>query len=170
MITLAIDGSTKATGVAVFNEKELVYYTCIKSSSTNMLKRVKIMTDELEKICNKYNPDQIIMEQIIPDNLNDIAWRTNQKTFKALFYLQGSIVMMFFNHGKEVDFIEANSWRSKCGIKTGAGIKRETLKQKDIEFVKNTYNLTVDDDIADAIGIGHSKVHSLPEPKPFNWE
>ena len=43
MITLAIDGSTKATGVAVFNEKELVYYTCIKSSSTNMLKRVKIM-------------------------------------------------------------------------------------------------------------------------------
>ena len=40
------------------------------------------------------------------------------------------------------------------GIKNGRGIKRQTLKEADIEFVKNKYRINVNDDVADAICIG----------------
>ena len=42
------------------------------------------------------------------------------------------------------------------GIKTGRVIKRAELKKKDIEYVKGKYNIEVNDDIADAIGIADS--------------
>lgn len=170
MRTLAIDASTKSTGIAIFDNKDLLHYECITASSKDVLTRIKYMTDSIEAIYKKYTPDQVVMEQIIPDNLNDAAWTKNQKTFKALFYLQAAITLMLHNYSIEPEFIEANSWRSRCGIKTGAGVKRDSLKLKDIEFVKNEYRLTVNDDIADAICIGHSKVNEIPTPKPFNWE
>lgn len=169
MITLAIDGSTKSTGIAIFEDKKLIKYECITSSNKNVLTRIKYMTDEIEKIYKQYNPTQIIMEQIIPDNLKDVTWSKNQATFKALFYLQAAIVLMFHHYNIEVEFYGASTWRSKCGIQQG-GLTRDMLKLKDKEFVKNTYNISVNDDIADAICIGHAKVNNKPEPKPFNWD
>ena len=169
MKTLAIDGSTKATGIAIYDGTDLLHYDLFTNSSKDVLKRIKFMIDKLEELYKKYTPDQVIMEQIIPDNLNEVSWHTNQKTFKALFYLQAAIVLMFYNYNIEVEFIPASTWRSRCGIKTGAGVKREALKLADIQFVKDNFNITVSDDIADAIGIGYAKVHSVPEPKPFNW-
>ncbi len=169
--TIAIDASTKSTGIAIFKDKELIEYKCISQSSKNVLTRIKNMTDEIEKIYNNYNLNktQIIMEQIIPDNLNDVKWSKNLATFKALFYLQAAIVLMFHHYNEEVEFIGASSWRKQCGIQQG-GVNRDTLKARDIEFIKNNYNITVNDDIADAICIGHAKVNRKPEPKAFNWE
>ena len=44
---------------------------------------------------------------------------------------------------------------------------REKLKQADIDFVKKIYNIEVNDDIADAIGIGHSYVNKIDNE--INW-
>ena len=169
--TIALDASTKSTGIAIFKNQELIEHDLITQSSKDVLKRIKNMTDTIEEKYNQYEQYevQIIMEQIIPDNLNDAKWTKNQNTFKALFYLQAAIVLMFHHYGKEVEFIGASSWRKQCGIKQG-GATRDLLKARDIEFVKNTYNLVVNDDVADAICIGHAKVNSKPEPKVFNWE
>ena len=172
MITIAIDASTKSTGIAVFKNKELHESKLITQSSKDVLKRIKGMTDEIEKLYLEYKDAddiQIIMEQIIPDNLNDAKWSHNQNTFKALFYLQAAIVLMFNHYEKEVEFIGASSWRKQCGIKQG-GATRDILKARDIEFVFNTYYVKVNDDMADAICIGHAKVNATPEPEPFNWE
>lgn len=168
MITIAIDGSTKSTGIAVFNDKKLIKYECITSSNKNVLTRIKYMTDEIEKIYLQYKDVQVIMEQIIPDNLKDVTWSKNQATFKALFYLQAAIVLMFHHYNIEVEFYGASTWRSKCGIRQG-GLTRDMLKLKDKEFVQDTYGISVNDDIADAICIGHAKVNTKPEPQPFNW-
>ena len=171
-IVIAIDASTKSSGIAIYENKELIKYLCITQSSKDVLKRIKGMTDEIEKLYQEYkdNNVQVIIEQIIPDNLNDdnAKWTKNQATFKALFYLQAAIVLMFHSYNIEVEFIGASSWRKQCGIKQG-GIKRDTLKQKDIEFVKDVFGLTVNDDVADAICIGYAKIHQQPEPKPFEW-
>lgn len=43
MIVLAIDASTKSTGVAVFNDKDLIYYNCINSNNSNTFSRIKYM-------------------------------------------------------------------------------------------------------------------------------
>ena len=169
MITLAIDASTKSTGVAIFKNKELVTYDCFINNGKSVLKRIKFMVDKIEEWHNEFMPDQIILEQIIPDNLNEAKWHTNQNTFKALFYLQAAIVLMFDNYNKEVEFIGPTSWRRQCGIKQGEA-NRDILKERDKEFVFNNYKIKVNDDIADAICIGHTKVNAKPEPQPFNWE
>lgn len=170
--TIAIDASTKSSGVAIFKNQQLIQYECIIQSSKDVLFRIKNMTSAIESIYNIYkdNETQIIMEQIIPDNLNEVEeWTKNQQTFRVLFYLQAAIVLMFHNYNKTVEFIGASSWRKKCGIKQG-GVKRDTLKMRDVQFVQNAYNISVNDDIADAICIGHSKVNTTPVPPPFNWE
>lgn len=169
--TIAIDASTKSTGIAIFKSKELLEYKLITQSSKDVLKRIKNMTDAIEEIYNKYNMSgqiQVIMEQIIPDNLNDAKWSKNQNTFKALFYLQAAIVLMFHHYEQEVELIGASSWRKRCGIKQG-GATRDALKARDIEFVKQHYQIDVNDDLADAICIGYAKVNEQPEPKPFDW-
>ena len=170
MITIAIDASTKSTGVAVFRDKELVEKYNFINNAQGVLKRIKFMTDKIEELYKQYKTEQcqIVMEQVIPDNLNDAKWTRNQNTFKALFYLQAAIVLMFDYYNLEVELVGASTWRKWCGIKQG-GANRETLKFRDIEFVKQNYNLEVNDDIADAICIGHGKIHHEPEPQAFNW-
>ena len=118
----------------------------------------------------KNNDVQIVMEQVIPDNLNDNnKWIHNQATFKALFYLQAAIVLMFDYYDLEVELIGASTWRKWCGIKQG-GVKRDILKIRDIEFAKTYYGEVPNDDVADAICLGHGKIHHEPEPAAFNWE
>jgi len=55
-----------------------------------------------------------------------------------------------------------------AGLKRGRGITRETLKQKDIEFVKNKFNKIVNDDEADAICIGYA--YTLSSANEINFE
>ena len=173
MYTIAIDASTKSTGVAVFKDKELIEKFNFTNANKSVLKRIKYMTDKIEETYKRYaafnEPFQIVMEQVIPDNLNDAKWTRNQATFKALFYLQAAIVIMFDNYDLEVELVGASTWRKWCGIKQG-GVNRETLKIRDMEFAKSHYGEVPNDDVADAICIGHGKIHHEPEPVAFNWE
>lgn len=171
MITIAIDASTKSTGVAVFKDKELIDTKNFVISNKSVLKRIKYMTDCIENLYLK-NTDkeiQVVMEQVIPDNLNDAKWTRNQATFKALFYLQAAIVLMFDHYDIEVELVGASTWRKWCGIKQG-GANRETLKFRDMEFAKSHYGDVPNDDVADAICIGHGKINHEPAPAAFNWE
>ena len=175
MITIAIDASTKSTGIVVFKDKQLTLINNIVNNNKSVLKRIKYMTDEIEKVFHQAeaiaNDDkiQIVMEQVIPDNLADEKWTKNQATFKALFYLQAAIVLMFDHYDLEVELVGASTWRKWCGIKQG-GVTRDILKQRDIDFVKQYYHKDVNDDVADAICIGHGKIFHEPEPAAFNWE
>lgn len=178
MITIAIDASTKSTGVAVFQDKKFVGANNYVNSNRSVLKRIKFMTDSLEedykKIIELYPQEkvQIIMEQVLPDNLtkDENQWIRNQATFKALMYLQAAIVLMFDHYDLEVELVSATTWRKWCGIAQGAYVKRDVLKVRDVQFVKEKYNIDVNDDIADAICIGYGKLNHEPEPEPFNWE
>ena len=157
MKILSLDCSSKSTGVALFKDKELLYYDCITASSTDLIKRINKMVENIEKIIieNK-DIDKIIMEEVIPSTGKNI------KTWKALIYLQASLMILFHNKypSISVELIYPNSWRSKIGISTGRGITRDQLKEQDINFVKEHYNITVNDDIADAICIGHSNINT----------
>lgn len=179
MITISIDASTKSTGVAIFKDKELIDTYNFVNNNKSVLKRIKYMTDKLEEVygktktaqSNKDEQFQIVMEQVIPDNLNDDnnRWLKNQATFKALFYLQAAIVLMFDYYGLEVELVGASTWRKWCGIKQGA-VNRNILKLRDIEFAKAHYEEVPNDDVADAICLGHGKIHHEPAPAAFNWE
>lgn len=149
MIIMGLDPSTKATGVSVFADNKLIHYECITAGSANLYKRIDKMITELKRIITEFKIQYVYIEDVYPEDVHN-----NIQIFKALTYLQGFILYLFDQYNIKHTFFTASEWRSKCGIRTGRGIKRESLKPKDIEFVKNQFGIEVNDDVADAIGIG----------------
>ena len=149
MKILAIDGSTKSTGIAIFEDGKLIKYQCITASSSNVFKRIEKMQEEIKKIIAKENIDKIFIEEVIPEDVHN-----NSKVYKPLMYLQGFLCKIFDEFNLVPEFVFPNTWRAACGIPTGRN-QRESLKPKDIAFVKKHFNLDVNDDIADAICIGY---------------
>ena len=156
MVTMAIDASSKSTGVAIFKDKELVHYQCITATRTDAFARIKYMVSEIKKLYEAWNVNAVIMEDVIPEDV-----RHNQSVFKVLHYLQAAVVLMLHDYDQEVEFYVSSEWRKKCGIRTGRGITRDMVKAADIKFVKDNYKLDVNDDIADAICIGYAYTNSI---------
>jgi Holliday junction resolvasome RuvABC endonuclease subunit len=156
MKVLALDLSTKSTGWAIFEDKKLIDSGCITASSTNVLNRISKITDELRIIYDRYLPDDIIVEEVLPEDV-----RHNQQVFKALMYMQAAVALEFNKSGKKLNFYVSSEWRKKCGIRTGRGITRDMVKAADIKFVKDNYNIDANDDVCDAICIGHAYTHSI---------
>ena len=158
MNILSVDASTKSSGIAVYEEKELKYYNCITSSSTDLFKRIHKMVDEIDALITNYNISKLILEEVRPD---EIGSRSNINTHRALMWLQGAIAMMLHDkHPKVIiEYLYPSEWRKCCKIKTGRGVVRETVKQRDIRFVEETFGIKVNDDIADAIGLGYAYLH-----------
>lgn len=154
MQIIGIDASTKSFGISLFQDNKLIAYDCFTASSTDLIKRIQKIINELDNFLSQYPlVEKIIMEEVLPEkNL------TNIKTHKALMYMQAAVI--FLIHEKypkiNIEFMYPGTWRSKCGIRLGRGIKREKQKELDIQFVKEKYNINVNDDIADAIGIATS--------------
>lgn len=169
MKVLALDASTKATGLAIFQDKELLGYSTIRASSTDLINRIHKMTDTIDTIISEANIDTIIMEEVIPDHSK------NQHTFKALIWLQAVIIVMV--HDKhpsvKVELIYPGSWRAQAGIKTGRGVKRDTLKEADIKRAKEIFGAEqLNDDEADACLIGgvYVGIFGAPINDELNWE
>lgn len=156
MVTMAIDASSKSTGIAIFKDKELVYYECISATHSDAFVRIKYMVSQIKYIYEKWHINTVIMEDVIPEDV-----RHNQSVFKVLHYLQAAVVLMLHDYNQEVEFYISSEWRKKCGIRTGRGITRDMVKAADLKFVKDKYNLDVNDDIADAICIGYAYTNSI---------
>ena len=148
MFYLALDLSTKSSGYAVFEDKKLIDYGCITAASANVWHRIDKMIAELDKILQKYQFSHIYIEDVYPEDVkgNLIVWKT-------LTYLQGFVLHLLDKYNLKHTFFTASEWRAKCGIHTGRGIKRESLKSKDIAFVKSQFGIDVNDDVADAIAL-----------------
>ena len=154
MKVLAIDASTKSTGIAIFENTNLIYYGNIISNKGYFIDRIKQMRQKILSIYKEYQPDNVVMEDILPQDV-----KHNQTVFKTLIYLQASIVISLYLENKQnVQLCTASHWRKLCNIKTGRGIVRQTLKKASIDFVKQKYNINVNDDISDAICLGYAYV------------
>lgn len=168
MNIMSLDLSTKSSGWAIFKEEELVDYGCITSASLDLIKRIYIMQNGIKEALKNTDIkiDKIIVEEVRPEGGYGVG---NQKTHKALMWLQAAIAFMLHdNFSIEIEYIYPSSWRSTLELKTGSGIKRVALKQADIDYVKNKYNIEVNDDIADAICIGCA--YYTKENDEINWE
>lgn len=165
MRILSLDASTRSTGFAIFDDKKLEEYGVLTASSTDLIKRINKIITGLEQVLTRGKIDQIIIEEVRPEQ------GKNLQTYRALMWLQAAI--NFLVHEKfpkiKIEYIYPNEWRKACGIKTGAGVRREDLKKKDIAFALQTYGYQHNiDDEADAICIGHAYVNQLNNE--INWE
>ena len=88
---LSLDLSTKSSGWAVFENGELMDHGCITSASTDLIKRIHIMTDAIEQLLNKYEIKTIIVEEVRPEGGYGVG---NTQTHRALMWLQASIAFL----------------------------------------------------------------------------
>ncbi len=162
MRLLALDASTKSTGVALFEDNKLLDYRCITASSTDMIKRITKIINELVEYLNQNPVDKVILEEVRPET------GTNLNTYRALMWMQAAIAFMLHENFPRVklEYVYPSEWRAACGIKTGRGVLRAEQKEYDIQFVRDKYSINVNDDIADAIGLGHSQVN---EKDYYDW-
>ena len=147
---LAIDASTKRTGLAWFEGQEL-HYGVLESSVTPVERRIGVMRDKLiEFLQNHPAIDTIVLEEVRHDGMND-------HTGKVLMWLQGCLAVAIyeFNKNIKIEFSGASTWRSILHIQKYA-VKRNPQKQMDIKYINEKYGLNLNptqDDEADAIGI-----------------
>jgi Holliday junction resolvasome RuvABC endonuclease subunit len=166
MNILSLDASTKSTGYAIYEGTTLKTYGCITSSSTDLIKRIHKMVDEIDILIKENNINKIILEEVRPE-----TGVQNIKTHRALMWLQGALAIMAHDKYPKVEtiYMYPSEWRKSCKIKTGRGVVRETVKQHDIRFVEETFGIKVNDDIADAIGIGYAHLHPDGKEEMISW-
>ena len=168
MIIMAIDASTKSSGVAIFKDSEMIYHECVTASSTDLIKRIKVMAAGLHKILDKYEVEKSGLEEVRPQ-----GGTANIQTQRALMFLQAAINFMVYDDFNKVkiEYMYPSEWRKYCKIKQGAGVKRQQQKEQDIQWVKDNYNIDVNDDVADAIGIGYGYIkQNSRDYHEHHWE
>lgn len=146
---MALDLSSKSSGYAIGNDTSIIDYGCITSNSNNLIERIIKMRDVIIEKVKQNKISIIVLEEVRTDY-------KNAKTYKALTWLQGSIVIALYELNQDIEliYLQPSQWRSAIGIQTGRGIKRAELKQADIDYVNDKYKInTKSDDIADAICI-----------------
>ena len=126
------------------------------------------MTEGIAEILNNYSINKIIVEEVRPEGGYGVG---NTQTHRALMWLQAATAFLIHDNYShiEIEYIYPSSWRAALGIKNGRGIKRTTLKEQDIQYIKEKYNIIVNDDEADAICIGLSQ-YTKKDNNELNWE
>ena len=138
MKILFLDLSTKSTGWCVGENGKLIDYGCITSTSNNVLKRISLITDQITEIVQRYQPLKIVAEEVRTDY-------QNVHTYRVLNWIQGITLCKAYAMNPKIDyeFVQPSTWRSKIGIRTGRGVKRDVLKQEDIKYVSKMYVIEV---------------------------
>lgn len=162
MKLLALDSSTKSTGYAIGQDAVMKFHGCITASSKSVIRRIIKMRDQLKELIKNNQIDKIVMQQVRP--------QLNSHTNKVLMWLQAAIIIAAYevNPSIEYDFIGASEWRAALKIRQGRGVKRNQLKPQDIHYVQDKYNITVNDDQADAICIFDAYWEKFDNQ--INWE
>lgn len=162
MLVAGIDASTKATGVSIMRDGELIYYKLISIDSKEVpdaYERIKKMFVKICEILDKYDIDAMYMEKAICKGGNvDVTIK--------LAYLSGGMSLYCIQKNIEFHNPTPSEWRKIVGIPNGRGVLRNTQKEAAIKAVKNEYGIDVGDDVAESICLARS-AFKLPK---FNLE
>ena len=131
---------------------------------------IKAITSKIEIIVIKsfllYSKGFIKLNYSLPKQFNNK--NVGVTTFQTLARLQGVLMVTCCEQKIEYIIVPPATWRAHCEVKGRTRVDRKRSMQMK---VKDWFDITVNDDIADAIGIGkyindkHKKKVEI-----FNWE
>lgn len=173
-IICSIDASTNSLAFAIFSGNSLDKFGKINFQGTNTYAKIKDAARKTLALFKQFNIDAIVIEHTVFIN--------SPKTAADLALVQGSLLGAAGIAGiKVAGAVNPISWQSFIGNgKTTKDAKllvrnefpgksdswyknfdRESRKQKTINFININYDIVVsDNDVADAIGIGHWAIHN----------
>lgn len=164
--SIGLDQATHSTGYSIFDDGELIYAGTFEATADDEIERDIEIKNWLIQLIANWKPDLIGIEGIQLQQLNNKT--VGVTTYQTLARLQG--ILMATCVEQRVDYIicPPATWRSHCDVK---GRTRADRKRSMQMRVKEWFDITVSDDVADAIGIGkyindkHKKKVEI-----FNWE
>jgi Holliday junction resolvasome RuvABC endonuclease subunit len=170
----SIDASTNSLAFAIFSGNSLDKFGKINFEGTSTYSKVKDAARKTLALFKQFNIDSIVIEHTVFIN--------SPKTAADLALVQGALLGAAGIAGiKVAGAVNPISWQSFIGNgKTTKDAKllirneypgkseswyknfdRESRKQKTINFININYDVAVsDNDVADAIGIGHWAIHN----------
>jgi Holliday junction resolvasome RuvABC endonuclease subunit len=173
---VAIDASTSNIAYAVFKGSLLVKYGKVSFIGTNVFQKISSAVGQVHNLFKEVSVDALVIERAVFIN--------SPKTMSELSMVQGAIIAgaslagvkvfrgtnpvawqsfignKVLTKSEKLEIINENPGKSKSYYKSA---EREIRKQRTIRFVNINYDLSLsDNDIADAIGIGHYSIR--------NWE
>jgi Holliday junction resolvasome RuvABC endonuclease subunit len=170
----SIDASTNSLAFAIFSENTLQQFGKINFQGVNTYAKVKDAARKTLAFFKQFKIDAIVIEHTVFIN--------SPKTAADLALVQGAMLgaagiagirvagsvnpiswQSFIGNGKvtkdaKVIIRKENPGKSESWYKN---FERESRKQKTISFISINYDIVVEDnDVADAIGIGHWAIHN----------
>lgn len=166
MVVMGLDGSTRSTGWSIFDGKELVAYGIIKPEGDDWREHIVNQAPKLIEILNKYQPNQIYME--------DVPLKAqNPKVLVQLGAVQGFFYGVAASFNIPIEFLIPSQWRSLIGLFDGTrdGTKRAEMKRKSVEKANEIFGLSLiwksphsiknEDDISDAVLVAYSQIKQI---------
>ena len=143
---ISIDPSTKASGVATFDDAKLVDYQLFKQNDNDAEIRIHQMGADLLSYLKKQKPDIIYIE-------HPQGHGSNVKLVAMICELLGIVRAYAIEKKIEYKEVTPSVWRKYCGFNQGKK-KRAELKQMSIDYVKKYYDVELSEDECDAVCIG----------------
>lgn len=147
---LALDQASHTTGYAIFDDGKLIKYGRFNTELSDEIARCSLIKSWLLSMINNWRPDYIGIEgiQYQEEGGGKIMGVT---VFQTLARLQGILMEACYTAKIPYEICPTNTWRHICGVKGKARTDRKRSMQL---LVKQWYNIDVNDDESDAIGIG----------------
>lgn len=159
---LALDQASRVTGYSIFDGDKLTSYGVFETTNEDEGKRCHEVKVWLISMIENWHCDLIGIE--------GIQYQENMgvTTFQTLARLQGILIELCIELGIPYVICPTNTWRSHCGVK---GRARADKKKSMQLIVKEKYDISVSNDIADAIGIGKYVAEShRKKTEIVSWE
>jgi Holliday junction resolvasome RuvABC endonuclease subunit len=158
---LALDQATKISGWAIFSNEKLIKYGTFETQLENEIQRDIQIKNWLINIIKNWGIDFVALEGVQYEE------RFGVTTFATLARLQGILMSLLEEMEVQYTICHTATWRNFCQVKG----KTRADKKKSMQLkVKEWYDITVNNDCADAIGIGHYAVNKTKKPKIESWE
>lgn len=147
MTILSIDSGIECTGYAIFQNKNYVISALIKTSKNKSTEiRLEEIYLQLKKVFDKYEPDIMVLEQLL--------FFKNQKTFIRVAQAQGIAMLLAAQNKIKVEFLTPLQIKQ---IITGYGQADKKSVQK---MIKLTTEIDIkQDDEADAVACGLAYIY-----------
>lgn len=167
-IILCCDLATKKTGYALFEESgKLKKYDMIIASpkERDFRRRIVEIGNAIEDVISKHKVKTILLENVPIYNAAG----------SMLLVMQGYFTYIANKYNADLYLFNPNVWRKPMGL--NAGNEKFIIKKNTVDFVNKEYDLDLmfyesdkknqisQDDVADAIGLGHYFLNYFEEPK-----
>ena len=164
--TIGLDQATHITGYSIFDDGELIYAGIFEAEAEDEISRDIEIKNWFIQLIKNWKPDIIALEGIQLQQFNNKT--IGVTTYQTLARLQG--ILMMTCHEQKIDYVVVPpaTWRAHCQVK---GRTRADRKRSMQMKVKEWFDITVSDDVADAIGIGkYTNDKHRKKVEIFDWE